>query len=668
MTPRTSEVGRTRFVRSRVGFAVTALASAALVLTCLAGPANASTSHPKTLSKSAPTAAHTYLDPVAATPDTAAFGEPWAVYERHDAVGQALDPTGQLLAVTAGHKPRVFGEVTSVMSGFSIAGRTLTARSNRNAARVFWWQPAKHTSAGTYHAGTVHAGNRYLGSAPDGWIEIDPTGALHDVPVGAGTPRTLGNPFGSAQGVSGVSGPTGIVVWNASDIAFVSFATGHVTTLDTSKLTDLSGGTNTPVCWSASASTVACGTYYFTGEDNSGIRNVFLDPLDGKPAFAETTKCPAEATVLGKHAAWIACSRHLVVLGKSGVVTSPVKIGAWPVAGLGGYLSTNAKRHVGIKVAANVRTSKTVVPSTHATTHATEFALGAGHIIWLQNASSGATVHRRAVGHNAAGTSVNAGTTHRVATSRAVHGQLASAGKTYAYPTKLTSSFVGHHGSETLRVVSPSGSVSIHDVDRYLPVTVSGHRIAYYTDPRNARVYDLHTHKTTKFETTGIALSGHWLAYADTAGTISLTNLTTGAVRTVASGMQLVDDGLFVHGQTVGWNAYPPGFGGHRAYYRNMAAPGPVVPLSTRVNIWQFSDAGMVLERTPSAASSTTPNFPGARALRFRPNMTFLLQAYGSSVAHTLLVTSYPIAGPQLADGVVAWIDQHGRLKAAAVH
>jgi hypothetical protein len=48
--------------------------------------------------------------------------------------------------------------------------------------------------------------------------------------------------------------------------------------------------------------------------------------------------------------------------------------------------------------------------------------------------------------------------------------------------------------------------------------------------------------------------------------------------------------------------------------------------------------------------------------------MTFLLQAYGSSVAHTLLVTSYPIAGPQLADGVVAWIDQHGRLKAAAVH
>jgi hypothetical protein len=46
--------------------------------------------------------------------------------------------------------------------------------------------------------------------------------------------------------------------------------------------------------------------------------------------------------------------------------------------------------------------------------------------------------------------------------------------------------------------------------------------------------------------------------------------------------------------------------------------------------------------------------------------MTFLLQPYGGAPS-TLLVADYPVAGPQVSGHVVAWIDQHGRVRARAL-
>lgn len=613
--------------------------------------------------------AKTYVVPVAATSDKTTFGKPWAVYTRYNRVGNTPDSTGQLLAVTTNGRPTRFGAVTADMRSLSLSGDTLTAASAARASRVYWWRPSLPAGQRGYHVGTVGADKRYLSSAPDGWVEVDAAGMLYDVDaaVGESSARALTNPFGSAQHLDGVSGPTGIVVWNEERLAFVSFANGHVTSLDLSRLTNLTGGTNTPVCWSVSASAAACGSYYFTGEDNSGIRNVFLDPLDGAPAYAVTGKLPAPAMMLGAKAAGVTETGHLRVLSADGLVTSTNKVGAWPVGGLGGFLTTNSKRHVGTKVSANTKHTSTVLTATKATSEATEFALAKGSVVWLESASSHATVHRRTVTRNSLGTGLKLGASRLIARSKALHGELAAAGHTFAYPTDLNNSTVGQNGGETLRVVSPARSTSIHGVDRYMPVTLGDHRVAYYHDDRNARLYDLRTGKTVKLAVTAIALSGHWLAYADQAGTIRLKDLKGGAVRTVATGMQIVSGQLFVRGQVVAWNAYPPGAGGHNAFYRDMSTSGSAVQLPTTVVVWQLSDAGLVLEHTTSASGSIAPNFPADRAIRFHEAMTFLLQPYDGSSATTLLVADYPHAGPRVAGHVVVWIDQFGNLRARAL-
>ncbi|HWC35851.1 MAG TPA: hypothetical protein VG650_13625 [Mycobacteriales bacterium] len=645
----------------------TAFAAAALIASVLPAAAiGTPTGAVKTLNHPQSTTAKTFVTPIAATKSPSSFGQPWAVFERQNRVGDTADPSGDLLAVTASGAARSFGTATPDMGAFSLSGYTLTAPSRSDRNRVYWWQPPQPGAQGGDNVATVAAGRRYLASAPDGWVEIDAAGMLYDVSAteGEGSARAIGDPFDSAQDVNAVSGPAGVVVWNDSQIAFVSFADSAVTPLDVSRLTDLPGGTNTPVCWSVSARGAACGSYYFTGEDNSGIRNIFLDPLDGGPAYAVTADQPQPATMLGARAGWLTESGKLRVLTKSGVVRSAAKVGASPVAGLGGFLTTDPKRHVGLELSSDARHTTTVLRATSARTEATEFALAAGSVVWLESASHGATVRQRTLATTAVPARVTAGPNRRVATSKARRGQLAAAGDTVAYPTELNNSAVGQNGGETLRVITASRRATIRGVDRYLPVTVGAHRVAYFTDDRHARLYNLHTHRSTAYTVSGFALSGHWLAYADLSGVIRLKDLANGSVRTVATGARIVSDQLFVHGQLVAWNSYPPGAGGDVAFYRDMSGTAAAAQLPDTVNVWQLSDAGLVLEQTTSAPGAAAPLFPSARTVRFHSAMTFLLQPYGATAAAALLTADYPMAGPQVAGGVLAWIDRNGDLKA----
>jgi hypothetical protein len=647
--------------------------AAALILVAAVGPSAmaaspAPTGKTKTLNNPRPTTAKMLVSPIAGTTDTTAFGSQWAVYDRYNVVGRSADSTGDLLAVTAAGRTHRFGVRTPDMRNFSLIGATLTAGSGSNAARVYWWRPADGPAEGGYHAATMSAGAHYLGSTQSGWAEIRPDGTVYDVDAATGeaSARAIGNPFASAADVDGITGPTGVIVWNDTQIAFVPFSGGPTTALDVSKLTSLPGGSNTPVCWSASSAAVACGSYYFTGEDDSRVRNVFLDPLDGGPAYAVDTQCPRAAAVLDTRAAWLTCKGKLRVLGAASPVTSADKIGAEPVAGMGGFLTTGPSRHTGLRYSAGLAHTKTILQSTRATSEATEFAVADGSVLWLENGSSGTAVRHRAVSRNHSHTGVKAGTAHRIATSHALHGAIAAAGKAVAYPTRLTSSTVGHHGSETLRVVTPSRSATIHGVDRYLPVSIGDHRVAYHVDEFHARLYNLHSHHTTKYDATGIALSGRWLAYATRAGTIRLKNLDTHSVRTVARDVHLNTGQLYVHGQVVAWNVYT-NEGDKLAYFRDMKTGAPASQLPTNLSVWQASDAGLVLEHMTSTDVQSTPNFPQGRAVRFHANMTFLLQPYDGGSLRTLLVADYPTLGPQVAGNVVTWIDSAGRLRARAL-
>jgi hypothetical protein len=90
--------------------------------------------------------------------------------------------------------------------------------------------------------------------------------------------------------------------------------------------------------------------------------------------------------------------------------------------------------------------------------------------------------------------------------------------------------------------------------------------------------------------------------------------------------------------------------------------------LPTADNVWQLSDAGIVLEHKAGNGADGAPSFPGPRSLRFHPNMSFTLRPYDSGADNPLpIIANYAIAGPQVAAGIVAWIDQHGRLRASAL-
>ncbi len=664
MMHRTKAPRRPAALRATGLAALVALSAAAVWTAPPAGalaPVGAST----VVSKNIATSAYTYVSPIASSGDTTAFGKPFAIYERHNAAGRLLDVSGTLLAVTSGGKPYRIGVVTPDMTSFSLSGYTLTALSASDPTKVYYWDPGFGGRHPTYSTDTVGSGDRYLLSAPDGWVEIGSDGALYDVNAHSpATKRPLANPFGSSQDVRGTAGPNGIVVTNATKIAYVPFNGGPAVLLDTADMRATPGGSNTPMCSSVSSFAAACGSYYNDGEDDSGLQNVFLDPLTGGPAYALSTVCPrvGAATMLGSSAAWISCKGKLELLGEHGAKATDKTFNSEAVAGLGGYLFSAPGGHLGVRLSPRGTTITTVLPKTHATSEAFRFALTGGSLIWSENDSSAApiTIHRRAVHPNSFGTAVAAGTIHSLGTSKVSKGSIAAAGSSYVYATRYVNSTVGQNGGETLRVVAPSRTATITGVDRYMRVSLGDHRVLYFTDGTHARLYNLKTRHTSGFEATGAALRGNELAYCGTDGVVRLKNLDTGAVRQVAVGVSLNQGEIYVRGQLVGWNTWN---GSYASYYRDMATQLVPVQLPANESIWSLSDAGMILETLTDGKVGSSPFFPTEGQLR-NNTVDFLLRSYDDATTTELLHADHLDAGPQAAAGVVAWIGQHGKLAA----
>jgi hypothetical protein len=649
--------------------ALPALAGTIAAVAAIGLPASAATSTAvKPLSHHVQISADTYVYPLAAAPQVGS--KPGlAIYERYNVEGQIVDTSGKLITVDAAGHSAAIGVVTPDMQHFSIDGPNLVAVSASDPSRVYSWAIPAEGNNPTYSTYTVHTGSRYLGAAMYGFVEIDPSGELYADNNGV-TRTPLGNPFGTSTDVQGVTGPTGIVVWNDTHIAFVPFASGaSITPLDTSHVPPgAPGATDTPVCWSASSVAVACGAYYDDGEDDSGIKIVFIDPLDGAPAYASSTACPTQATMLGAKAAFLSCKAKLVVMGDGSTITSSSSLTSSPISGLGGFITTGDSGHTGVLISANTKRTTTVLAASHAASEASTFTLASGSITWAENApgKQPVTIYRRSVAPNAFDTAVTASKVSTVGGSKVAKGSIASNGSTIVYGTRYVNSSIGQDGGETLRVVTPTGTRTVTGVDRYGTVALGDHRLAYFTVPGKVQLYDLRTRKTTKLAATAYALSGPRIAYLDGTGTLRVKDLDTGAITVVTTGLAgpYEGGGLFLYGTVVGWNGYRIGapLTADREYV-DISSPAAPKPVPTGDALWSLTDAGIVLEQ-PVDVPFNSPTTPGPSGLRIYAGETFELQTYDGSAASTLLTGDYLMAGPQVAGKVVAWIDQHGQLEA----
>jgi hypothetical protein len=190
--------------------------------------------------------------------------------------------------------------------------------------------------------------------------------------------------------------------------------------------------------------------------------------------------------------------------------------------------------------------------------------------------------------------------------------------------------------------------------------------------PHKVAVLDLETNRTKTFSAISAALDGDRLVVAtritssaNQDATIQEVDLATGSRQIVEPDVQMYDGWkVFVHGSIVGWQAigspqqhYEP-----MSQYRNMATLDPVVTLPLDELLWSFTDAGMLTE-TYARGGLNPGRFPYDR-LGDVPTEVFLLRPYGSTDPQKVLSGHFLHSPPQIADGVIAWIDSHGRVKA----
>lgn len=608
--------------------------------------------------------------PTAVGPD----GKPYALYARYNLTPTAgqLDRVGTLLAVEADGATRDVGSVTPDMSGFSMAGAVLTAASKSDPGRVYWWEPSTATAPPGYNEASVPADDRYLTSAPDGWYVVDSDGNIIDEPATSGSPAIVAKPFPGVDSIriAAVSGPTGLVLSDQSALAFVAYGTRTVTPLDTSAAKVSPDDGVYPMCWSVSATDAACGSYdsgQTTG--NPSIANVFVDPLDGSTAVAvSSASCPHAPTITGATAAWRGCDDRLATLDATTVTTSAHPHPADPIAGLNGFLSDDKTGTKGLLFSPDQQSSEVVLASDSARVEAAQFALTTGRIVWQQDDAgptpAALSVQRRSVDINASTSSIDTGPTVDVGRSHLAGAPLAAAGHIVAYAKKSTGN--DNAAAANVRVVTPSTSVVLHNVDRDRELTIGDHRVVYdNATSERAHLFNIRTGLDTPLDSDTAVISSHYLAYVED-DEILQKDLTTGHIATVDYDADVMDNGLFEHGDVVGWNAtcYPDNGVTIRGAYRDMTNDTTPTLLPDGEGIWALSDAGVITVGIVSPDNGAPSYVPSLTTLSTTQTATFALRPYGSNGEQPILSGSYLDEGPQLHAGVLAWIDAKGKLEA----
>lgn len=630
------------------------------------------------------------VQPLTSSSDTSEIGTRWSVFSRTDRTpnlwiygSYTPDPTGQLVAVAANadHTTHAFGIRTDDMGPFSSSGKVVTAGTEDPRRFYYWVHPFKTVSSFPQDSTLVPEGYRYLTSAPDGWVEVDSANQMYDVNAWSKEASPLGPPLAGSP-TSAVSGPTGVVVTYDSTIAFISFSTGQLTVLDSSELDQTDPQTNPPVCWSVSRRAAACGNTARDADGDPVTTDLFLEPLDGSPAFDVVHLHPNlnddNPRVVGatfKDAlAWLSTSEYdnLNIKTPDTLRTTPSGVGDNPVAGPGGFLTSN-RRNTAVLVYDRRLQTRTLVAERPSRAEALSFSISDKSIAWTEDdgapRGTALRVHRRSITTDGAGTRL--GNTSTIADDA----QRSSIAVSAAYTVYAVGAPQSHGWSHRLHVVSAGQSRTIEHVATKDDITLSGHRLLYAKSENEVAVVDLKNGATTTYTCMAADIDANQLVLAVRASdsdpwvaNIREIDLDTGSERVVADGVNTYPiPTVFVHGSIVGWRDLAPDDPHFRprSHYRDMTTEDPAVTLPADQMIWNLTDAGVLIEVMPGNPESS--DFVYDSRMAYTPEIHFLLRPYESSEADPVLTGYYLKVGPEIAGGVMAWVDARGHLEARLI-
>jgi hypothetical protein len=514
--------------------------------------------------------------------------------------------------------------------------------------------------SGHHHRVAVPSTGHYVSAAPGGFVYAD--GADVSREQASGHRVSLGQPLGPlATNISGASSDNGVVVTDdAGGAAYVPFDDPtHPVTLDTTATTALN-------CQSVSTLAVAC-------VDHGDVYDV---PLNG-----------SSATVVNAIAQFVALSGDTAIFDaetisddkgtalfsfQAGSTTVTQSSGRYLQEGIvGAYgkaITTRLTPPVfggpnvdpDVMVAATSATDVArlfVSPSSPETAGA--FALTNDRIAYT------ADVPVKRKGGIVTVLSRSLSTKHgkvRPGPARFVGKQHGSGlGTTWVVAASHGTTVFASSDSQKLRVVGPHRHLSL--MTSVFPaagnVQLAGRWLLNSRD--RLRVFDLRTHKVqviARHNGVAAALSGNYLAYALTNGSIYRMNLITHKTVRIAKGSKSFEGSVnvFEAGPWVGWQRLPRKRGAQpAAELRNAATMAK--PIRLQHTLVGLTSSGAVL-------ATIEPRLIEGGNSQLLPSSPFWLRSYAGHT-HLLLSKRAVEQVPDIHGGRVAWISASGQLEVA---
>lgn len=609
---------------------------------------------------------------VAGTTDVVSNAAPEAIIARYNArpalpntiAGPVhdADATSQLITVDAAAAASPLARLTPSVLRSSMTGPMFT-ELRTNETTVKWWDVVSGASGSVQ----LQQGVAYLGSSPSGWLTVDQDGEIFDNPANGAAPQSLGRPFPNAAtgDVTAVSGPDGVVVSDHAELAYISYASGALTALDTSDVVPVPGVgfSPGPQCWSVSSVAAACGTEVHVDDDQPYLANVFIDPLDGSAPLAQSTKCmpselspvlsdPRLPTLLGTTAAWISCGGRLTTLSAGERRTTARRFTPPVVAAGNGLAVVNHAGTKGLVVSRSGKTTELLVSATQAHAEALGFALAGKRLIWSQDnhglPAAPVNYRRRATGAGHGHDQVALGPAARLAARGTI---LAASRHLQVYGTASSANAL----TESVKVLDRSSHRHIRHVSTVLPVSAGDGRVVLGRVRHRAAEMQMsrpRAHSLRKLHALTALVSGHYLAMLRPDGRLVQRNLRSGRTSTVYTSSDPDRTQIFEHGQAVGW------FVDSASGYRTAPRALPIA-LPSDEGLVGLGASQALVESIPAKClhTITPPVLPCAGAQE-----DFLVRSFDSSTTSVVVDTGYIDAAPVLGKGIVCWIDAEGRL------
>jgi hypothetical protein len=626
-----------------------------------AGRSGAAVGEPRAVTPASPASLRDQVRVVAGSAD-------WLVFEQTPSLAGGLSHYGpaadravaRLVARARGGHQTPLGPMPRHEFSWSVYGNWLVAghaHGSPAAVRVDEW----NLTSG--HRSTIRLPSRkddLVAAAPGGVLYRTPDGTLGRERRGSTTVTTYGTPFGATKFFSGVAGPDGAVLLTEDAAKYVSFAQlAQPQALDTPQ-----GGGDVLVCKSVDASYAGCYSYDDT-TDSTPVDQDLLVPLDGGAA-AVTTECVGPDAVTGATIVWGSGTRGgscrdsgyptlmSLHVGDSAPLTSTTTIDG-DIGTAYGQAVAPQPRSLGVRAASSATDSHLLFRTPRSRVTTGSFALSAGQLFDADDqAGTRADLLATVRMQTAAATARSVRLTHRHVVGRAPHGRQVDTHSVSASAGGVAYAVIADPAgaTEQIRVRSPLGDATVSGVQIDAPFILSGGRLIYMrANPLSWHLYDVVAHSdravanlsSTDYQvrnSLSVALSGDNL-YTQVGHRLYDEDLLTGKKTFLATSGGLP---LYAVGDHVAW-----GQASHASYLK-VRTGSAVHTIRHAGFIVGVSSAGMLLKQRNGAI----------RLRRWGGGSDRLLG--GSAYLSSGFDTVYP----QLDGHLMAWIDAHGRLRAAS--